>query len=202
MNELNVETRSHYHTLWYSLGFCIPKCSAISYSRACRPLLSIMWSKRALALLAALEVCVIFGCCSNLRIKVFYDDTVQSLPGENKTIVKQVYSVHSMISNIFNNIFLSVENVSLWFQHMSKAIKFWQDALQVVKPRRSPILMSHNCQYWPHLSPPNSTTKYCAGSCPTNKKCGDISVPKEHLGDCYSCSSKYTSNLKNSCKKD
>ena len=51
-----------------------------------------MWYRRALALLVVLEVCVIFGCCSKpLRIKVFYDKTVEYLPREQKTIVKQVH---------------------------------------------------------------------------------------------------------------
>ena len=43
-------------------------------------------------MLVVLEVCVIFGCCSEpLRIKVFYDKTVENLKREKKTIVKQVH---------------------------------------------------------------------------------------------------------------
>ena len=57
-----------------------------------------MLSRRALALLVLFEVCVIFGCCSKpLRIKVFYDKTVENLKREQKTIVKQVHWIISIL---------------------------------------------------------------------------------------------------------
>ena len=54
-------------------------------------ILSIMRSKKVLGLLVALEVCATIVHCSNpLRIEVFYDKTVEKLPTEKKTKVKEV----------------------------------------------------------------------------------------------------------------
>ena len=90
--------------------------------------------------------------------------------------------------------------MGLQFQHVEKAVNFWQDALEVVQPTTSPIRMSHSCQngFYSDFAPPNPATKYCSGSCPTIEMCGDSIVPKKHLGECYSCSR----GRKSSCRKD
>lgn len=99
----------------------------------------------------------------NLRIKYFYDDSVQKITIEKFQII--------------NNTVLP------------EAITYWQQALSV-KPFGVPIKLNRKCLNDHSLYPEFSYNhQYCINDCEAYTLCGEVVIPESHLQECRVCKS-------------
>lgn len=95
-----------------------------------------------------------------LRISIFYDDSVYRLEEEK---------------------FIMINNTIL-----PEAVTFWEKALKVRKTG-GPIKLNRKCPTRQVFV--RGGRSHCINSCSVETKCGEVTVPEEHLNVCYVCNS-------------
>lgn len=94
----------------------------------------------------------------NLRIKYFYDESVEKITKEKYLIIDKVV--------------------------LPEAISYWQQAL-FVKPFHVPIKLNRRCI---RDNPDFLVNQdYCIEGCEQHTLCGEVVIPDEHLEDCVVC---------------
>nr|XP_027196762.1 leishmanolysin-like peptidase [Dermatophagoides pteronyssinus] len=94
----------------------------------------------------------------NLRIKYFYDESVEKITKEKYLIIDKVV--------------------------LPEAINYWQQAL-FVKPFNVPIKLNRRCI---RDNPEFLVNQdYCIEGCEQHTFCGEVVIPDEHLEDCVVC---------------
>ncbi|XP_070535465.1 leishmanolysin-like peptidase isoform X2 [Ptychodera flava] len=96
----------------------------------------------------------------NIRIFVWYENSVNSLDTEKRNLIK----------------------VSL----IPEALNYFSTTFQV-RPTGAPIRLTRSCATKDYQVLPNDPNQYCLGACAAQTKCGYVTVPEEHLQACHIC---------------
>lgn len=96
-----------------------------------------------------------------LRVKVFYDETVEQLPKHKRKIVEKV---------------------------VPAAVGFWERALKV-RRMDATVRLNRKCENNQYFLSPGDPTQFCKNRC-VETKCGEFVVPEEHLTACSTCNSR------------
>jgi len=102
------------------------------------------------------------GIGGKMRIKVFYDKSVDDLP---------YYKRELILGRL-----------------VPQAVEFWEDVLTVVNPVNN-IKLNRKCKDNQYFLSPGDTTQYCKEEC-VSTKCGEYEVPPEHLEPCHTCNAR------------
>ena len=98
---------------------------------------------------------------SKLRIRVFFDKSVDDLDEAKRKIVKD--------------------------EVVPEAVSYWEKVLRI-KGKTGKIRMNRKCENNQYFLAPDDPTQYCKNRCVTTK-CGEVRVPDEHLDSCHTCNS-------------
>jgi hypothetical protein len=116
-----------------------------------------------------------------LRIKVFYHETVEKLPKSKRKIVEQVCIVTKVTSRQSK-----LQNCN-FFQVVPSAASYWEEVLKV-RRNEATIRLNRKCENNQYFLSSGDPTQFCKNRC-VETKCGEFLVPAEHLTACNTCDS-------------
>jgi len=96
-----------------------------------------------------------------MRIKVYYHDSISNLSREKRNIVKR--------------------------RVVPDAVEYWKEILKVVNPVEK-IRLNRKCQDNQYFLSPGDSTQFCKNNC-VETLCGEYKVPDDHLEGCHTCDS-------------